>query len=99
VAVRIYAAQQIVFGVEAPLLSRSDYHGRARADHHHAPGNYSPVEAGYIFADLFLTQSGSAYMEAADHPHDDWFTTETAFPNGQREISELNLRLRRGCKS
>ena len=32
---------------------RGDYQGRARADHHHAPGDHSPLEAGYIFADCF----------------------------------------------
>jgi hypothetical protein len=33
--------------------NRSDYQARARADHHHAPGDHSPLEAGYIFADCF----------------------------------------------
>ena len=32
---------------------RGDYQGQARADHHHAPGDHSPLEAGYIFADCF----------------------------------------------
>ena len=33
--------------------NRGDYQGRARADHHDAPGDHSPLEAGYIFADCF----------------------------------------------
>jgi hypothetical protein len=30
---------------------RGDYQGQARADHHHAPGDPSLLEAEYIFAD------------------------------------------------
>jgi hypothetical protein len=47
---------------------RGDYQGQARADHHHAPGDHSPLEAGYIFADcsrptqFFLPSGGGPYM-------------------------------------
>ena len=33
--------------------NRGDYQERARADHHDAPGDHSPLEARYIFADCF----------------------------------------------
>jgi hypothetical protein len=33
--------------------NRGDCQGRARADHHYAPGDHSPLEAGYIFANCF----------------------------------------------
>jgi len=47
---------------------RGDYQGQARADHHHAPGDPSPLEAEYIFADcsrrnrFFLQFGGGPYM-------------------------------------
>ena len=58
---------------------RGDYQGQARADHHHAPADHSPLEAGYIFADrsrcnrFFLQFGGGPYMfrqlrALADHP-------------------------------
>jgi hypothetical protein len=46
---------------------RGDYQGQARADHHHAPGDHSPLKAGYIFADCF--PSDSSCSSAADHTY------------------------------
>jgi hypothetical protein len=48
---------------------RGDYQGQARADHHHAPGDPSPLEAEYIFADCsrrnrFFLQFGGPYIFA-----------------------------------
>jgi len=65
---------------------RGDYQGQARADHHHAPGDHSPLKAGYIFADCF--PSDSSCSSAADHTY---FNSHGTFVNGKIPISSLEV--------